>query len=179
LLGISQGCAVSIAYAVRHPERVSHLVLLGGYARGRRQRGAQKLIEQEDALQTLMRLGWGQENPAFRQIFTSMFIPGGSIEQTQWLNDLQRNTTSPENAIRIREAMTNIDVTDLLPRVSAPTLVLHCRDDAMAPFEEGRLMAARIPGSRLVELEGRNHVILDGDPGRQRFLDEMRSFLAG
>jgi pimeloyl-ACP methyl ester carboxylesterase/DNA-binding winged helix-turn-helix (wHTH) protein len=179
LLGISQGCAVSIAYAVRHPERVSHLVLLGGYARGRRQRGAQKLIEQEDALQTLMRLGWGQENPAFRQIFTSMFIPGGSIEQTQWLNDLQRNTTSPENAIRIREAMTNIDVTDLLPRVSAPTLVLHCRDDAVAPFEEGRLMAARIPGSRLVELEGRNHVILDGDPGRQRFLDEMRSFLAG
>jgi pimeloyl-ACP methyl ester carboxylesterase/DNA-binding winged helix-turn-helix (wHTH) protein len=179
LLGISQGCAVSIAYAVRHPERVTSLVLLGGYARGRKKRGSQKETEQADALQTLMRLGWGQENPAFRQIFTSMFVPGGSPEQMQWLNDLQRNTTSPENAARIRGAMNDIDVADLLPRVTVPTLVLHCRDDAAVPFEEGRLMAAGIPGSRFVELEGRNHVILEGDPARQRFLDEMRSFLAG
>ncbi len=179
LLGISQGCAVSIAYAVRHPERVTHLVLLGGYARGRRKRGSQKEIEQAEALQTLMRLGWGQENPAFRQIFTSQFIPGGSPEQMRWLNDLQRNTTSPENAALIRGTMNNIDVTGLLPRVRVPTLVLHCRDDAAVPFEEGRLMAAGIRGSRFVELEGSNHVILEGDPGRQRFLDEMRSFLAG
>jgi pimeloyl-ACP methyl ester carboxylesterase len=179
LFGTSQGCAVSIAYAVRHPERVTHLVLLGGYARGRRMRGSQKEIEQADALRTLMRLGWGQENPAFRQIFTSLFMPGGSAEQMQWMNDLQRNTTSPENAARIREAMNNIDVTELLPRVSVPTLVLHCRDDAVVPFEEGRLMAAGIPGSRFVELEGRNHIILGGDPGRQRFLDELRSFVAG
>ncbi len=178
LFGLSQGCAVSIAYAVRHPERVTHLVLLGGYARGRRKRGSQKEIEQADALKTLMRQGWGQENPAFRQVFTSLFIPSGSPEQMQWLNDLQRNTASPENAVRIREAMNSIDVTDLLAHVSVPTLVLHCRDDAMAPFEEGRLMAAGIPGSRFVELEGRNHIILDGDPERQRFLDEMRSFLA-
>jgi pimeloyl-ACP methyl ester carboxylesterase/DNA-binding winged helix-turn-helix (wHTH) protein len=179
LFGTSQGCAVSIAYAVRHPERVTHLVLLGGYARGRRMRGSQKEIEQADALRTLMRLGWGQENPAFRQIFTSLFMPGGSAEQMQWLNDLQRNTTSPENAARIREAMNNIDVTELLPRVGVPTVVLHCRDDAVVPFEEGRIMAAGIRGCRFVELEGRNHIILDGDPGRQRFLDEMRGFLAG
>jgi pimeloyl-ACP methyl ester carboxylesterase len=179
LLGISQGCAVSIAYAVRHPERVSRLVLFGGYARGRRKRGSQKEIAQADALETLVRLGWGQENPAFRQIFTSQFIPGGSAEQMRWLNDLQRNTTSPGNAARIRRTMNNIDVTDLLPCVSVPALVLHCRGDAAVPFEEGRLMAAGIPDSRFVALEGCNHMILEGDPARQRFLDEMRGFLAG
>jgi pimeloyl-ACP methyl ester carboxylesterase/DNA-binding winged helix-turn-helix (wHTH) protein len=179
LLGISQGCGVSIAYAVRHPERVTHLVLFGGYARGRRKRGSLQEIEQADALLTLMRLGWGQENPAFRQVFTSLFVPGGSPEQMRWLNDLQRNTTSPENAAQIRWVMNNIDVTDLLPHVRVPTLVLHVRDDAAVPFEEGRHMAAGIPGSRFVELEGRNHLILEGDPARQRFLDEMRAFLAG
>jgi len=178
LLGMSQGCAVSIAYAVRHPERVTHLVLLGGYARGRRKRGSREEIDQADALQTLMRLGWGQENPAFRQVYTSLFIPGGSAEQMQWLNGLQRNTTSPENAVRIRSTMNDIDVSDLLPRVSVPTLVLHCRDDAVAPFEEGCRMATGIRGCRFVELEGRNHIILEGDPARQRFLEEMRSFLS-
>jgi pimeloyl-ACP methyl ester carboxylesterase/DNA-binding winged helix-turn-helix (wHTH) protein len=179
LLGISQGCAVSIAYAIRHPERITRLVLLGGYARGRRRRGSQKGIEEADALQTLMRLGWGKENPAFRQVFTSLFVPGGSAEQMQWLNDLQRNTTSPENAARIRGTMNDIDVTELLARVGVPTLVLHCRGDAAVPFEEGRLLAAGIRGSRFVELEGGNHIILEGDPARQRFLDELRSFLAG
>jgi pimeloyl-ACP methyl ester carboxylesterase len=179
LFGLSQGCAVSIAYAVRHPERVTRLVLLGGYARGRRKRGSQKEIEQADALRTLMQQGWGQENPAFRQLFTSLFIPGGSPTQMQWLNDLQRNTTSPENAARIRGTMNDIDVTELLARVGVPTLVLHCRGDAAVPFEEGRLLAAGIRGSRFVELEGGNHIILEGDPARQRFLDELRSFLAG
>jgi pimeloyl-ACP methyl ester carboxylesterase len=169
---------VSIAYAARNPGRVTHLVLLGGFARGRRRRGSQREIDEADALRTLMRHGWGQENPAFRQLFTSLFIPGGSAEQMQWLNDLQRNTTYPENAVRRREAMNRVDLTGLLSRVSVPTLVMHCRDDAVVPFEEGRLVAAGIPGARFVELEGRNHIILDGDPGRQRFLDEMRSFLA-
>jgi pimeloyl-ACP methyl ester carboxylesterase len=178
LFGLSQGCAASIAYAVRHPERVTHLVLLGGYARGRRNRGSQAEIDEAEALQTLMLHGWGQENPAFRQVFTSLFIPGGNPEQMQWLNDLQRNTTSPANAVRIRDAMNRIDVAELLAHVRVPTLVLHCRDDAVVPFAEGRLMAAGIRGCRFVELEGRNHIILDSDPGRQRFLDEMRAFLA-
>jgi pimeloyl-ACP methyl ester carboxylesterase len=124
-----------------------------------------------------MHLGWGQENPAFRQVFTSLFIPGGSAEQMQWLNDLQRKTTSPDNAARIRTAMNDIDVTDLLTRVTAPTLVLHCRDDAVAPFEEGRRMAAGIRGSRFVALEGRNHMILESDPDWRRFLDEVGAFL--
>ena len=177
LLGISQGCAVSIAYAVRHPERVSHLVLYGGYARGRRKRGSPTETEQAAAVVTLMRQGWGQENPAFRQIFTSLFIPGGSREQVQWFNDLQRRTASPENAVRMRQTMNDIDVTGLLPRVTVPTLVLHCRDDAVVPFEEGRILAAGIRAAHFVALEGRNHLILEGDPALHRFLDEVRNFL--
>jgi DNA-binding winged helix-turn-helix (wHTH) protein/pimeloyl-ACP methyl ester carboxylesterase len=177
LLGVSQGCAISIMYAVRHPERVSHLVLYGGFARGRRRRGSDQEVQTSDAVLTLMRQGWGQDNPAFRQMFTSLFIPGGTMEQMQWYNDLQRITTSPENAIRLRRASDDIDVTHLLPRVRTPTLVLHCRDDALQPFEEGRIMAAGIPDARFVALEGRNHVILDGDPAWDRFFDEVRAFL--
>jgi pimeloyl-ACP methyl ester carboxylesterase len=177
LLGISQGCAVSIAYAVRYPERVSHLVLYGGYARGRCMRGSTAEIERSDATLTLMRLGWGQENPAFRHIFTSVFIPGGTAEQMKWFDDLQRVTTSAENAVRIRGVMNNIDVSDLLEQVTVPTLVMHCRDDAVVPFEEGRLMAARISGARFVALESCNHLILPEEPASGRFLDEIRSFL--
>jgi pimeloyl-ACP methyl ester carboxylesterase len=177
LLGVSQGCAISIMYAVRHPERVSHLVLYGGFARGRRRRGSEQEVENSDAVLTLMRQGWGQDNPAFRQMFTSLFIPGGTMEQMQWYNDLQRITTSPENAIRLRRASDDIDVTHLLPQVRTPTLVLHCRNDALQPFEEGRIIAAGIPGARFVALEGRNHVILDGDPGWSRFIDEVRTFI--
>jgi pimeloyl-ACP methyl ester carboxylesterase/DNA-binding winged helix-turn-helix (wHTH) protein len=179
LLGISQGCAVSIVYAVRHPERVSRLVLYGGYARGKRQRGSPEESEQAAALVTLIRQGWGQENPAFRQIFTSLFLPEGTEEQKQWFNDLQRNTTSPDNAARLRESLDGIDVTDLLPQVKVPTLVLHRRNDDMVPFDEGRRLAAGIPGSRFVALEGRNHLMLEGDPAWFRFLAEVNRFLAG
>jgi pimeloyl-ACP methyl ester carboxylesterase len=117
LLGVSQGAAISVAYAVRHPERVRHLVLYGGFARGRRMRSSQQEIANSDAIATLMRQGWGQENPAFRQMFTSQFIPGATAEQMEWFNDLQRITTSPDNAVRLRDAVDLIDVTDLLPRV--------------------------------------------------------------
>jgi pimeloyl-ACP methyl ester carboxylesterase len=179
LLGISQGCAVSIVYAIRHPERVTHLVLFGGYARGRKRRGSEAEGEQADAFLTLMRLGWGQENPAFRQMYTSLFIPGGSSEQMQWMNELQRRTTSPANAVRIRRAMNDIFVEDILPQVKVPTLVLHRREDAVAPLEEGRRMAAGIPGARFVALEGRNHVILAGDPDWERIMGEIDAFLKG
>jgi len=179
LLGISQGCAVSIAYAVRHPERVSHLVLYGGYARGRRMRGSTEEIEKADATLTLMRFGWGQENPAFRHIFTSLFIPGGSAEQMKWFDDLQRVTTSAENAVRIRTVMNTIDVSGLLERITVPTLVVHCQDDAVVPFEEGRLMAARISGARFVTLQSSNHLILPGEPALGQFLDAIRNFLKG
>jgi len=177
MFGISGGCGIAIAYAVRHPERLRRLVLYGGFARGSRKRESQRQIELVNAATTLMRHGWGQENPAFRQMFTSQFIPGGTAEQAQWFNDLQRMTTSPENAARTMEAIADTDVSNLLPLVQVPTLVLHCRDDARVPFEEGRKMAAGIPGARFVALEGRNHVILEGDPGWGRFLDEIKTFL--
>lgn len=177
LLGVSQGCPVSIAYAVRNPGRVSHLVLYGGYARGWRRRGNAAEIEKADAVQTLMRHGWGQENPEFRQIFTTRFMPSGTPEQMRWFNDLQRMTTSPDNAARIRRANENIDITDLLPQIRIPTLVLHCRNDAAQPHEEGRILAAGIPGARFVTLEGHNHLILESDPCWTHFLDEIRVFL--
>ena len=177
LFGVSQGCAVSIAYAVRNPGRVSRLVLYGGFTRGRRRRGSHSETEQSDAFLTLMRQGWGQQNPAFRQLFTSLFLPGGTADQMQWFNDLQRITTSPSNAARIRQAVDEIDVTDLLPQVNVPTLVLHCRDDSIQPFEEGRRLAAGIKASRFVALEGRNHLILETDPIWGRFVDEVRNFL--
>jgi pimeloyl-ACP methyl ester carboxylesterase/DNA-binding winged helix-turn-helix (wHTH) protein len=179
LFGISQGCSVSIAYAVRNPHRVSHLVLYGGFARGRRKRNSDSWVQQADAFDTLMREGWGRENPAFRQMWTSLFVPGGTAEQMQWYNDLQRITTSPENALRIRRASDEIDVTPLLAQVKAPTLVLHCRDDAGVPFDEGRRMAAGIPGARFVALEGRNHVILEDEPAWPRFIEEIKGFLRG
>jgi DNA-binding SARP family transcriptional activator/alpha-beta hydrolase superfamily lysophospholipase len=177
LLGVSQGAAISIAFAVKHPERVSHLVLYGGFARGLRRRGTQQAIEQADTLDAVIRHGWANENPAYRQLFTSLFIPGASLEQMQWFNDLQRVTTSPENARRMRSVFDEIDVVALLPKISVPTLVLHCSGDAIVPFEEGRLIAANIPNARFVALEGRNHLILKNDPARTRFLEEVTSFL--
>jgi class 3 adenylate cyclase/pimeloyl-ACP methyl ester carboxylesterase len=178
LLGISQGCAVSIAYAVRHPERVSQLVLYGGFALGgnrRPQNEGEK--EQRAAMLTLMRLGWGQDNPAFRQMFTSRFVPDGTKEQADWFNDLQRRATSAENAVRYMEATGKIDVTQLLPQVRMPTLVLHAREDVVAPFDLARRMAAAIPGARLVPLQSKNHLILENEPAFSRFLEEVRLFL--
>jgi class 3 adenylate cyclase/pimeloyl-ACP methyl ester carboxylesterase len=179
LFGISQGCAMSIAYAVRHPERVTHLVLLGGYALGWAKRALSE-AEKEHlvAMGTLMRLGWGQENPAFRQLFTSRFIPGATKEQADWFNELERISTSPDDAVRNRNATGNFDVSSLLPQVSVPTLIMHARDDAVVPFDQGRRLAAGIPGARFVPLASRNHLILEDEPAFPRFLEEMRAFLA-
>jgi pimeloyl-ACP methyl ester carboxylesterase/DNA-binding winged helix-turn-helix (wHTH) protein len=174
LLGISQGCAVSIAYAVRYPERVSRLILYGGFVRGRNRRDR----EEAATLLALIRQGWGRENPAFRQFFASLFLPEGTPEQMQWFNDLQRITTSPENAARILSATGDVDISDLLPRVNVPTLVLHSRSDAAQPFDEGRRMAAGIPGARFVALESRNHLVLESEPAWARLLSEIKAFLA-
>ena len=179
LLGISQGCAVSIAYAVRRPERVSHLILYGGYALGRNKRARTAAQKEEDAaMLTLMRLGWGKENPAFRQLFTSEMIPGGSKEQADWFNELERISVSPEMAVRYVEATGEIDVTALLSQVNVPTLVLHARDDARVPFEAGRRMAAGIAGAQFVTLPGRNHLFLESEPAFGQFLEHTRAFLA-
>jgi pimeloyl-ACP methyl ester carboxylesterase len=140
------------------------LILCGGFACGRLKRGSKAEIEQQQAMLTLMRQGWGQDNPMFRQIFTSLFMPDATAEQMRWFNDLQRTTASPENAVRIRRAVGEIDVSHLLGRVAVPTLILHRRDDAVQPFEEGRRMAAMIPGARFVARDGRNHPILETEP---------------
>lgn len=179
LLGISQGCAVSIAYAVRHPERVSRLVLLGGYAVGWKKRARTEADKAAgEAMLTLMRLGWGQENPAFRQMFTSQFIPDANKEQADWFNELQRISSSPADAARNLQANGEVDVNSLLPQVKVPTLVMHARHDARVPFEGGRRMAAGIPGARFVPLESRNHIMLEGEPALARFLEELHAFLA-
>jgi len=178
LLGISQGCAVSIAYAVRHPERVSHLVLLGGYAVGWKKRARTEAEKAAgEAMLTLMRIGWGQENPSFRQMFTSQFIPEASKEQADWFNEFQRISSSPADAARNLWANGETDVTALLPQVKVPTLAMHARNDARVPFELGRRMAAGIPGARFVPLESQNHIMLEGEPALGRFLEELKAFI--
>lgn len=179
LLGISQGCAVSIAYAVRHPSRVTHLVLCGGYAQGWRKRGDPHEIARREAIATLIAEGWGQQNPAFRQIFTSMMIPGGTLEQMQWFNDMMRASASPENALRLHGAFGEVDITHLLSEVQAPTLVVHARDDQVAPFEQGKIIAAGIPGARLLPLETRNHLLTADEPAWDIFVHSLFRFLGG
>lgn len=174
---LSQGCAIAIAYALRNPGRVTRMVLYGGYARGYARRGNETLEAQRAALGTLMQHGWGQDNPVFRQIFTSMFIPEGTVEHQRWFNDMQRKAASPSNAYRIHKLVGEIDIRHMLPQLDVPTLVLHCRDDQVVPFEEGRILASEIPGARFVPLESRNHVLLESEPAWERMLEEMRAFL--
>jgi pimeloyl-ACP methyl ester carboxylesterase/DNA-binding CsgD family transcriptional regulator len=178
LLGLSQGGPIAIAYAVRHPERVSHLILHGAYARGWFKRSPTPEQRKEAEMMTeLAELGWGKENPAFRQFFTTQFIPEGTPEQHRWWNRLQQVTTSPQNAARFMRVFNDIDVTALAPRVACPTLVLHPTGDARVPFEEGRLIASLIPGARFVALESHNHVLLEQEPAWRRWLEEVRAFL--
>jgi serine/threonine-protein kinase len=177
LLGISQGGPVSIAYAVKHPERVSHLILYGAYACGWRVRAHPEEVRLREAMLELVQQGWGKENPAFRQIWTSFYIPGGTPEQMQWFNELQRVTTSPQNAVRLLTEFGKIDVRPLLAQVKTPTLVLHCQGDAAVPPESGRLIAAGIPGARLVTLPGKNHVPLPQDEAWHLMSAEIRRFL--
>ena len=179
LLGVSQSCAVSVAYAVRHPERLSHLVLYGGYARGWRRRGNPHEIDTHEAMTTLIREGWGKDNPAFRQLFTETFIPGASREQMAWFNELQRETASPASAGRLHESFGDMDVSPILDKVRVPTLVLHARNDAAVPFDQGRALAAGIPGARLVDLDSANHILLADEPAFREFLHEVRVFIDG
>ena len=178
LLGCSQGAPISIDYAVRHPERVAQLVLLGGYGRGWMRRGLppERMAELEAQLK-LVGAGWGREDASYRQMFAMQFAPGATMEQINSLSELQRRSASPENAVRIIRAFFNIDVQQRAPLVSSPTLLLHGRGDRRAPFEEGRLLASLIPGARLVPLETENHILLGHEPAFGKFVEELRSFV--
>jgi pimeloyl-ACP methyl ester carboxylesterase/DNA-binding CsgD family transcriptional regulator len=177
LMGISQGAATCVAYAVRHPERVSHLVLYGGYARGVFRRGDVDKERLYRAIIEMARLEWGNDNPAFRQVFTSRFIPGATDEQIGWFNDLCRKTTSPEMAARLIESRAMIDAMALLGEVRTPTLVLHSRDDDVVPISEGRILAAGIPGAQFIELDSKNHILLEHEPAWERFCAEALEFM--
>jgi pimeloyl-ACP methyl ester carboxylesterase/DNA-binding CsgD family transcriptional regulator len=178
LLGISQGAAVAVAYAARHPEQVTHLVLHGGYARGRLVRS--DTPEQRDEAETmahLAELGWGKDDASFRQFFTSQFIPGGSAEQHRWFNEMERLSTSPANAARFMREFSIIDVTALLPQVHCPTLVLHSQRDLRVPFAEGRLLAGGIAGAQFVPIDSGNHLLLESEPGWARWMEAVSAFL--
>lgn len=178
LIGISQGGPVAIEYAVRHPERVSHLILYGTYARGWQMRGASKNeLAEREAMITLSEAGWGRDVPTYRDVFTNTFIPDANEEQRRWFNDLQQITCSPENAVKLQRALGPIDVESILPNLSVPTLVLHARGDMRCPFDEARRMAASIPNARFVALESRNHLLLETEPAWGTFLSEVRTFL--
>ncbi len=177
LLGISQGAAVAVRYAARYPERVDKMVLHGAYARGWRKRPIPGEEERRNAFMTIARLGWGKDNPAFRQMFTTIYMPDCLPEHQQWWNELQRICTSPENAVQLMDAAGRIDVVDLLPNVKCPTLVMHCAGDEAVPIAEGRLVAARIPRSEFVELPSRNHLVIRSEPAWPIFVQRMSNFM--
>lgn len=178
LLGISQGAGVAIAYAVRHPDKVRKLVLCGGYATGWAVRQEPEEVARREAMLTLSQTGWGADNPAYRQLFTNLYIPGASHEQQQWFNEVQRVTASPENAVRLMRIFATIDVRDLLPKVTTPTIVFHARGDQAIPFAAGEYLAENIPGAVFVPLESKNHILLENDEAWPEFVRITREFLS-
>lgn len=177
LFGMSQGAAVAVSYAARFPERVSKLVLVGAYPQGRNRRVDPGEREVGQSLLGLMRHGWGDQHSAFMKAFSSVYFPEGQPEEIAAFADMQRVSTSAENAVKLRMACDDIDVVDLLPKVKAPTLVVHARHDAVVPFEQGRLAARSIPGARFLALESHNHILLPTEPAWERLMAEMEEFL--
>lgn len=177
LLGVSGGGPVAIGYAVRHPWRVGHLVVYGGYARGHGSRArTPQEVEEERLLVSLTRVGWGRPDPTFRSVFAQIFMPGATSQELESYDELQRLSATAEMAARIREAGHRVDVSDLVGRVRVPTLVMHVRGDAATPLEEGRHLAASIPGARFVTLPGNRHILGRDDPAWGAFVDELRRF---
>jgi DNA-binding winged helix-turn-helix (wHTH) protein len=178
LIGIAPGAPIAIAHAVRHPERVSRLVLHGAYALGRNRRQSPQQREMADALTALMQQGWGDEHSAFMRMFSTRYLPSGSPEQITLMARLPFLSTSRENALKIMIESCEIDVLDLLPKVSVPTLVLHCQHDSVVPFDEGRRVAMSIPNARFVSLESENHIPLPSEPAWAKFTTELVAFLS-
>jgi pimeloyl-ACP methyl ester carboxylesterase len=132
----------------------------------------------QEALLTLIRTGWGQDNPAFRQMFSTMFIPSASAELMDSFNEMMRVATAPDVAARIMDVCARMDVTRLLSQVQAPTLILHGSGDAVQPIQEGRRLAASIPNSQMIELDTSNHMTVHTEPAMQIVVDEVERFVA-
>jgi pimeloyl-ACP methyl ester carboxylesterase/DNA-binding CsgD family transcriptional regulator len=180
LFAMSQAGAVAVAYAARHPDRVSRLILHGAYARGWLNRDlTEEQIEEEKLMISLMRVGWGRENPAFRQVFAMQLFPEATAGQLRALEEQMRISVSPENAVRLESEMHRIDVRHLAPQIKVPTLVSHSREDEGVPFEEGRLLASLIPNAQFVALESKNHLLAEQEPAWQKFVAALRHFLSG
>ncbi|WP_198671188.1 alpha/beta fold hydrolase [Oceanibium sediminis] len=176
VLGISQGAPIAVDLAVRRPERVRGLILLGGFVTGMARRG-DDAREASEAVDRLIRFGWGRDNPSLRMLYTSSLIPGGSKRQMDWYNEMMRIGTSPENAVRIRHALSHIDISDLLAQVRVPTLVCHAIGDRISPLAEGERLAREIPNARLVPLDSDNHIPLENERAWTTFSMEARHFL--
>jgi pimeloyl-ACP methyl ester carboxylesterase/DNA-binding CsgD family transcriptional regulator len=180
LFGHSQGGAIAMEYAARYPQRVTHLVLLGAYAKGSGKRGLPpEFLAELEAQLKLVEVGWGREDPAYRAMFSTQFVPGATIEQLNSLSELQRKSASPENAVRLIRSFFAIDVSEAASRIRCPTLVCHARNDRRVPFESGRQLAALIPGARFVTLETANHILVTHEPAFEQFFDEVNAFLPG
>jgi pimeloyl-ACP methyl ester carboxylesterase/DNA-binding CsgD family transcriptional regulator len=180
LFAMSQAGAVAVAYAARHPDRVTHLVLHGAYARGWLKRDlTDEQIEEEKLMISLMRVGWGRENPAFRQVFAMQLFPEATAEELRALDRQMHISVSPENAVRLESEMHRIDVRHLAPQVKAPALVLHSRGDEAVPFAEGRLLASLIPKAQFVALESKNHLLSRHESAWPKFVAALRAFLSG
>ena len=178
MMGHSQGGAIAVEYAARHPERVSHLILLGAFMRGGRRRNPTPLVTQElDMLLKLIELGWGRDDPSYRQVFAMQFMPGGTLEQINSFSEFQRKSATPENAVRIASCLMSVDVGESAKRVQCPTLILHARDDRRIPFSQAVELAENIPGARLVPIESVNHILLSHEPAFRQFFDELDAFL--
>lgn len=178
LLGVSQGGAVAVAYAVRRPERVSRLILAGAYARGRQVRARNQAEQDEAALDlNLARVGWAHQDPSFLGVFASQFLPEGTPEELEDFISFQRRTTSAANGVRFLEEFARIDVSDIAHRVQCPTLILHCRDDLRVPTSQASELATLIPDSQLVLLDSRNHLLTASEPAWPEFLAQIDAFL--
>ncbi|KPK60364.1 MAG: hypothetical protein AMJ59_06505 [Gammaproteobacteria bacterium SG8_31] len=176
LLGISQGTAAAIQFAALHPDKVSHLVLYGGYSQGWKFRENDAGRRAYEAIVELARFGWGQDNPVFRQLFTSRFLPDATEDQIAWFNELCRRTTKPDIAARLLQARAEVNVADYLARVRAPTLVIHAQDDEVVPLAAGRRLASEIRDAEFVQLASRNHILLESEPAWTRFKEILLDF---
>ncbi|MDL1943636.1 alpha/beta fold hydrolase [Chloroflexi bacterium CFX2] len=178
LFAMSQAGAVAVAYAARHPDKVTRLIVHGAYARGWLKRDlTEEQIEEEKLMISLMRVGWGRDNPAFRQVFAMQLFPDAPPEQIRALEEQMRLSVSPKNAVRLESEMHRIDVRDLAQQITVPTLVSHSHGDEAVPFEEGRLLASLIPGAQFVALESKNHLLREDEAAWQKFVEAMRGFL--